>query len=51
MAKEDGTERQEPEQAPEKLRFLGHSLTAFGHDSAASVTGSIKRHGSMEYEV
>lgn len=51
MAKKDGTERQEPEQAPEKLRFLGHSLTAFGHDAAASVTGSIKRRGSMKEEV
>lgn len=49
--KDNSTERQEPARAPEKLRFLGHSLTAFGHDSAASVTGSIKRHGSMRYEV
>lgn len=50
MVKYDGTERQEPEWTTEKLRFLGHSLTAFGHDSAANVTGSIKRHGDMKCE-
>ena len=48
--KDDSTERQEPKQPPEKLRFLGHSLTAFGHDSAASVTGSIKGRGGMKCE-
>ena len=51
MVKNENTERQESEQAPEKLRFLGHSLTAFGHDSAASVTGSIKRHEGMKCEM
>ncbi|OEJ69889.1 hypothetical protein BHU60_28600 [Klebsiella pneumoniae] len=50
MVKDDSTERQEPKQPPEKLRFLGHSLTAFGHDSAASVTGSIKGRGGMKCE-
>ena len=48
--KDDSTERQKPKQPPEKLRFLGHSLTAFGHDSAASVTGSIKGRGGMKCE-
>jgi len=51
IVKNENTERQESEQAPEKLRFLGHSLTAFGHDSAASVTGSIKRHEGMKCEM
>ncbi len=50
MVKDDSTERQKPKQPPEKLRFLGHSLTAFGHDSAASVTGSIKGRGGMKCE-
>lgn len=40
MVKNENAERQESEQALERLRFLGHSLTSFGHDSAASVTCS-----------
>jgi hypothetical protein len=34
------TERYEPCSALQTLRFLGHSLTSFGHDAAASVTSS-----------
>lgn len=37
------TERYEPCSALQTLRFLGHSLTSFGHDSAASVTRSGRR--------
>lgn len=37
------TERHEPCSALQTLRFLGHSLTSFGHDAAASVTGSGRR--------
>jgi len=33
------TERYEPCSASQTLRFLGHSLTTFGHDTAASVAG------------
>ena len=34
------TERYEPCSALQTLRFLGHSLTSFGHDATASVTSS-----------
>jgi len=37
------TERYEPCSALQTLRFLGHSLTSFGHDAAASVTCSYRK--------
>ena len=37
------TERYESCSALQTLRFLGHSLTSFGHDSAASVTSSYRK--------
>ncbi len=36
-------ERYESCTALQTLRFLGHSLTSFGHDSAASVTSSYRK--------
>jgi len=46
MCNEEGkayAERHEPCSALETLRFLGHSLTSFGHDAAASVTGTYRK--------
>lgn len=37
------TERYKSCSALQTLRFLGHSLTSFGHDSAASVTSSYRK--------
>lgn len=39
----ESPERHEPCSALLTLRFLGHSLTSFGHDAAASVTSSGRR--------
>ncbi len=48
VVRDDRTERQEPQQPQEKLRFLSHSLIEFVYDSDDEIIGPIKGSGGMK---